>query len=149
MATNSAQRKPIGIHSTQQHSQRHDLTKSLCTSSPGYASTSHHNDYINAIPPSVRAGEFEPLFPNEDDDFLSDDADSILTDSVSNSRSPPPRPKHLGSLILIAIFDLITMTVCTLFLTHEGPWNESGQQNWNKVPWDLICFGIFRITVAL
>ncbi|CAI2169302.1 17041_t:CDS:2 [Funneliformis geosporum] len=57
--------------------------------------------------------------------LLSDDDDALSDNSYLNSRSSPPRSNH------------------------HGPWNGSDQWDWNKVSWDLVSFGIFRIFVAL
>ncbi|CAG8600160.1 9936_t:CDS:10 [Funneliformis caledonium] len=70
----------------------------------------------------------------------------------SNTNDPypssPPRPRHHGILAMIAILDLITIFACALFSMRKA-WNDSDQWDWNKVSWDLVSFGIFRIIVAL
>ncbi|GBC07250.1 hypothetical protein RclHR1_07330008 [Rhizophagus clarus] len=66
----------------------------------------------------------------------SDNSDSFLLVSVSNSRQLHLKPKHHIMLILITIVDLI---VITLFLMQIS-WNHS---------WDLVVLGIFRTIVVL
>jgi len=88
MEANLTQRESLD---TQPQTQRQSLTRTLRANFPEYFNASRYDNDISAIPSSV-----------ED----SDDSDPFLLVSVSNSRRPPSRPKHLITLILIAIFDL-------------------------------------------
>ncbi|CAG8434284.1 11192_t:CDS:10, partial [Scutellospora calospora] len=81
--------------------------------------------------------EHEPLFLNDGDDYSSDEPDPFLLLSVA--RPPPQKPKYIILLFLISIFDLIIMLTCTITSTYID----------NKIHWDLLSLGIFRIIVAL
>ncbi|CAG8775171.1 6208_t:CDS:2, partial [Dentiscutata erythropus] len=81
--------------------------------------------------------EHMPLFLNDIDDYDSnDEPDPFLLLSV---KRPPPRPKYIISLFLIAVSDLIIIFACTIASIHID----------NLVQWDLLGFGILRVSVAL
>ncbi|CAG8512676.1 11132_t:CDS:2 [Diversispora eburnea] len=76
----------------------------------------------------------------------SNDTDPFLLVSLRNQRRPPPRPKYVFLLYLIALLDLAIVCTCTIFLVH----NENTERwHWKKAEWGLLILGFLRFFVVL
>ncbi|CAG8705317.1 11030_t:CDS:2 [Acaulospora morrowiae] len=72
--------------------------------------------------------------------------DPFLLVSLRDQKKPPPRPKFVILLYLIALLDLAIVCICNLFLIHK---ENSDRWDWKKAEWDLEILAFLRFFVVV
>ncbi|RHZ79307.1 hypothetical protein Glove_149g47 [Diversispora epigaea] len=109
------------------------LDDSVISGNNKYPDGNNNNNNIDAILTESNLGE-------------SNDTDPFLLVSLRNQRRPPPRPKYVFLLYLIAFLDLAIVCACTIFLVDNG---NTDRWHWKKAEWGLVTLGILRFFVVV
>ncbi|KAG9286654.1 hypothetical protein G9A89_012204 [Geosiphon pyriformis] len=118
------------------------------SSSNSFTHNTRGDHETSAVSSKAIADELEPLLTVQeaiDNDSLIPDPYLLVNMSLAQ---PPPRPKLLIILFLLACVDLGIVAVCTILLVHIGPWN-AGDWRWDYLEWDMLGLGLLRVITVI
>ncbi|CAG8435077.1 2925_t:CDS:1 [Ambispora gerdemannii] len=138
------------LHSTQEHS-------TASPSSSSFAQVTHDNNITSDLSARESIDETEPLLSSsnivsrvvDSDLVIPQESDPFLLVHMRQKRRPPPRPKYVVFLLLLAFIDFSIISTCMILLIHKGPWGENGKWHWDILEWDILSLGILRIFTVM
>ncbi|CAG8499724.1 5022_t:CDS:2 [Ambispora leptoticha] len=133
-------------------------TREHSTASSSSSSFTQATPDNNVTPDSLareNIDETEPLLSSSDIvrtfdsvSVIPQDADPFLLVHMRR-KQPPPRPKYVIFLLILAFIDFSIISTCMILLIHEGSWNEHGKWRWDLLEWDILSMGALRIFTVI